>query len=69
MGASHGTSILALYVFLCVIVQRFSRVLDFTVLEPLAVDDFIYLCGKLAGPFESRFFASDVSEIRLLCMC
>ena len=37
--------------------------------EPLAVDYFSDLCDELAGPFEYRFFASDVSEIFLLCAC
>ena len=37
--------------------------------DPLSVDKFPYLCDELAAPFESRFFASYVSEIRLLCTC
>ena len=53
--------------FIGVIIQLFSRVLEFVAVDPLAVDEFPYLCDELSGPFESRFFASDVSEIRLLC--
>ena len=52
-----------------VIIQRFSRMLEFTVVEPLAVDEFPYFCDELAGPFESCFSASYVSEICLLCTC
>ena len=43
--------------------------IKFTVVEPLAVNDFPDLCDELAGSFESHFFASCVSEIRLLCTC
>ena len=41
--------------FLGVIIQRFSCVLEFTKVEPLAVNEFPYLCGELAGPFKSHF--------------
>ena len=70
---------MALFVFVCdfgvkdqllgVIVQRFSCVLEFNLLEPLDVDEFPDLCEELTGQFESCSFASYVSEIRLLCMC
>ena len=53
--------------FLGVITHRLSCVLKFTAVEPLAVYEFTDLCDELAGPFESRFFASYVSEIRFLC--
>ena len=43
--------------------------LEFTAVGPLVVNEFSDLCDELAGPFDSRFFASYVSEIRLLCMC
>ena len=55
--------------FLGVIVQYLSNVLEFTVVDPLAIDEFTDLCDELAGPFESRSFDSDVSEISLLCTC
>ena len=35
---------------------------------PLAVNEFPDFCDELAGPFESRFFASYVSEV-FLCVC
>ena len=37
--------------------------------DPLSVDESPDLCGELTGPFKSRFFVSDVSEIHLLCTC
>ena len=43
--------------------------LEFTALEPLEVKEFPYLCYELTGPFDSPFFASYVSGIRLLCTC
>ena len=52
-----------------VIVECFSPVLEFTTVYPLSVYEFPDLCDKLAGPFDSCFCASDVSEIRLLCVC
>ena len=55
--------------FLGVIIQRFSCVLEFTTVEPLAVNECLDLCDELAGPFESPFFASYLSEILLLCTC
>ena len=55
--------------FLGVIAQHFYCMIYFTAVEPLAVDKFPYLCDELAGPFESRFFASYVNEIRLSCTC
>ena len=57
------------YQFFGVIIQRFSCVLEFTALEPLEVKEFPYLCYELTGPFDSPFFASYVSGIRLLCTC
>ena len=47
--------------FLGVNFQRLSCVIEFTTEEPLYVDKFPDLCDELAGPFESRFFASYVS--------
>ena len=44
-----------------VIIQRFSCVVEFTAVEPLAVNEFPDLCDELACPFGSRFFASCVS--------
>ena len=41
--------------FLGVIVQSFYCVLDFTVVDLLAVNEFPDLCGDLDGLFESRF--------------
>ena len=55
--------------FLGVIIQRFSCVIKFTAVEPLALNEFPYLCDELDDPFESRIFASHVSEIHLLCLC
>ena len=37
--------------FLGVIAQFFSRVLEFTAVEPLSVDEYPYLCDELDGPF------------------
>ena len=54
--------------FLGVIVQCFSRMLGFTAIEPLSVDESPYLCDELTGPL-FPFFSSDVIEIRLLCTC
>ena len=52
---------MALFVFVCdfgvedqflgVIIQRFSHMLDFTVVEPLSVYEFPDLCDELASPF------------------
>ena len=36
--------------FLSVITQRFSCVIDFTAVDPLAVNEFPDLCDELAGP-------------------
>ena len=55
--------------FFGIFVQRFSSMFEFTEVDPLAVNVFPYLCDKLAGPFESRYFAFYTSEIRLLCIC
>ena len=52
-----------------VIIQRFSCVLEFTAVETVDVNEFPDFCDELSGPFECRFFASYVSEIRLLCIC
>ena len=72
-----GYCILASDVFICnfrvkdqflgVIMQHFSCVLEFTAVNPLAINEFPDFCDKSVGPFESPFFASCVSEIRLLC--
>ena len=43
--------------------------LEFTAVELLAVDKFPGFCDELSGPFGSRFFASDMNEMRLLCTC
>ena len=61
-----GYCILASFVFVCdvgvndhflgVIVKRFSHMLDFTVVEPLSVDESPDLCDELTGPFYSLFF-------------
>ena len=40
---------------------------EFTVVDPLAVNDFLYLCDELTGLFESCCFASYMREINLLC--
>ena len=50
-----------------VIIQRFSCVVEFTVVYPLAVNEFPDLCDELAGSFESRSFASYMCEIFVLC--
>ena len=55
--------------FLGVIVQCFYRVIEFTAVEPLSVDESPDLCDELTGPFYSRFFASDMSEALLLFTC
>ena len=57
------------YQLLGVIFQHSSRILEFTTVEPLDVDEFPDFWDKLAGPFESHFFYSYVIEIRLLCTC
>ena len=41
--------------FLGVIIQRFSCVLEFTAVDTLSVNEFIYLWDEFACPFESRF--------------
>ena len=41
--------------FLGVITQIFFCVVDFTDVDPLAVNGFPDLCDELADPFESRF--------------
>ena len=74
-----GYFALASFVFVCdfgvkdqfigVIAQRLSRVIEFTEVEPLSVDEFPDLRDELDGPFGSHFFASDVSEICLLFTC
>ena len=38
-------------------------------MDPLVVHEFPDLCDELAGLFETRSFASFVSEIFLLCVC
>ena len=58
---SVGNCILALFVFFYdfgikdklfgVIIQRFSRVIEFTLVDLLYVDEFPNLCDELAGPF------------------
>ena len=45
--------------FLDVIVQHISRVFEFTVVEPLAIEEFPSFCDELAGPFESHSFDCD----------
>ena len=55
--------------FLSVILQRFSRVIEFNVMDTLAADEFLDLCDKFSGPVESHFFAYNISEIRLLSTC
>ena len=55
--------------FLGMIVQRLSRVLEFTAVNLFSADKFPDLYDELAGPFEPRFFAFCVSEIRLMCTC
>ena len=44
------------YQLLGVIFQHSSRILEFTTVEPLDVDEFPDFWDKLAGPFESHFF-------------
>ena len=39
-----------------VILQQLYRMLEFTMVEPLAVDNFPSLCNELAGPFETHLF-------------
>ena len=41
--------------FVGVIIQRFSLLLEFTVVETLAVNEFLDSCDELVGPFESDF--------------
>ena len=41
--------------FLGVIVQCFSRLLEFDRVETLSADEYPYLCDELTGPFYSRF--------------
>ena len=53
--------------FLAAIIQSFSCMINFTAVKPLDLNEFPNLCNELAVPFESRFFAAYVSEIRLLC--
>ena len=55
--------------FLGVIIQRFSLVLQFTAVNPLALNEFTDLCDELAVPLESCFIDSYVSEISVLCTC
>ena len=55
--------------FLSIIVYPLSRVFEFSTVESLAVNEFPGLCDELAGPFESRSFASYMCEIFLLCTC
>ena len=37
--------------FVGMISQRLSLVIDFSVMDPLAVDEFLDLCDELVGPF------------------
>ena len=55
--------------FLGVLIQRFSLVLQFTEVNPLALNYFTDLCDELAGSLEACFIDSYVSEISLLCTC
>ena len=50
-----------------IIIQCFSCMFEFTVVYPLAVNEFPYFCDELAGSFESRSFASYMCEIFVLC--
>ena len=50
--------------FLGVIIQSFLCVLEFTAVDPLAVNGFPDLDGGLAGSFESRFFLIIVFQTK-----
>ena len=52
---------------LCVFIKRFYCVLEFIAVEPLAIDESPYLCDDLDDSFDSRFFASYVIKMCLLC--
>ena len=54
--------------FLGVILQCFYGIIEFTAVKPLFVDEYPYLCDELTVSFYSHFFASNMSEILLLCM-
>ena len=43
------------YQFLGVIIQHLSCMLEFTAVDPLAINEFLDLCAELDGPFESHF--------------
>ena len=43
------------YQFLVVIIQHLSCMLEFTAVDPLAINEFLDLCAELDGPFESHF--------------
>ena len=53
--------------FLGIALHCFSCMFEFTVVYPLAVNEFPDLCDELAGSFESRSFASYMCEIFVLC--
>ena len=55
--------------FLGIIAQRFSRVFEFTAMDPLAITKFPDLFDELACPFDPSSFDSYMCEIHFLRMC